>query len=120
MILPHLVFDSLYKFALKSHEMSELPIYTTREYAARTGPKPVVHPHGPGYAMHPELSRPAVGYIVSTVTTPALFIGPPIALAAANYAIIEKDVPEEERPGYWQMFSSALTGTWGGNFSGLI
>ena len=44
---------------------------------------------------------------------------PFVILAAANQAVIES-APEEERPGLWRMFSSALTGTFGGNFSGIV
>jgi hypothetical protein len=54
------------------------------------------------------------------MAVPTAFVAAPVALAAMNYAVIENDVPEEERSGYWQMFSSALTGTFGGNFSGLV
>ena len=36
----------------------------------------------------------------------------PIALAAANFSVIES-APEEEQRGMWQMFSSGLTGTFG-------
>lgn len=43
----------------------------------------------------------------------------PAVLAAANFAVIES-APEEQRPGLYQMFSSGLTGTWGGDYSGLI
>ena len=43
----------------------------------------------------------------------------PIALAAANFAVIES-APEEQQRGLWQMFSSAIGGTFGGDYSGLI
>jgi len=43
----------------------------------------------------------------------------PVVLAAANFAVIES-APEEEQRGLWQMYSSALTGTFGGGFSGLV
>jgi hypothetical protein len=36
----------------------------------------------------------------------------PITLAGANMAVIEA-APEEQQKGLWQMFSSALTGTFG-------
>lgn len=36
----------------------------------------------------------------------------PIALAGANYQVIES-APEEEQKGLWQMFASGLTGTFG-------
>jgi len=36
----------------------------------------------------------------------------PLAIAAANVAVIES-APEEEQRGMWQMFSSGLTGTFG-------
>ncbi|AXF52682.1 MAG: hypothetical protein [Circular genetic element sp.] len=82
-------------------------------------PKPLVSPYGPHYSMHPELSRPAIGIITSTVTVPTLYVVAPVALAAANYAVIES-APEEEQRGLWMMFASALTGTFGGDYSGLI
>lgn len=37
----------------------------------------------------------------------------PVALAAANYYVIEHKVPEEQRQGMWRGFSSALAGTVG-------
>ena len=43
----------------------------------------------------------------------------PFALAAANISVIQS-APEEQQRGMWQMFSSALTGTFGGDYSGLI
>ncbi len=82
-------------------------------------PKPLVSPYGPNYSMHPELSRPAIGIISSVVTPPALFVGTPVVLAAANYAVIES-APEEQQRGLWQMFASALGGTVGGDYTGLV
>lgn len=82
-------------------------------------PKPQVSPYGPNYSMHPELSRPAIGYIASRVAPPVYFFATPVVLAEANRVVIES-APEEEQAGLWRMFSSALTGTFGGNFSGLI
>ena len=76
-------------------------------------------PFGPGYQTHPELSRSGVGYIASRFVLPISYVGVPIVLAAANVAVIES-APEEEQRGLWRMFSSALTGTWGGDYSGLV
>ena len=63
----------------------------------------------------------AAQLMVQTVAaTPAIAVmSVPVALASANFSVIES-APEEEQRGLWQMFSSALTGTWGGNFTGLI
>ena len=61
--------------------------------------------------------------VVTTVAraTPGSFVilGPG-ALAFMNYQIIETQVPEEERQGYWRMFAQALTGGFGANLSGLV
>jgi len=43
----------------------------------------------------------------------------PLVLAGANFAVIES-APEEKQRGMWQMFSSGLTGTFGGDYSGLV
>jgi len=43
----------------------------------------------------------------------------PLVLAAANVSVIES-APVEQQRGMWMMFSSALTGTFGGDYSGLI
>ncbi len=40
------------------------------------------------------------------------FAAVPITLAGANQAVIEA-APQEQQKGLWQMFSSALTGTFG-------
>ncbi len=37
---------------------------------ARSGPKPLVSPYGPGYSMHPELSRSGAGYLMSRLFVP--------------------------------------------------
>jgi len=56
---------------------------------------------------------------VLTAAPAAAPLALPVALAAANFAVIES-APEEEQRGLWQMYSSALTGTFGGGFSGLV
>jgi len=88
----------------------------TRTYS---GPKPLVSPFGPNYSMHPELSRSPIGAITSVAVIPAAYFVTPIALFGLNAAIIH-DMPEHQQPGAWQMFSSALTGTFGGDYSTLI
>ena len=114
------VFEGTFEFALKQAEF-DVPLFRTQEFAKRSGPKPVTSPYGPHYRMHPELSRPTIGIISSTILLPAAVIaGPPVALAAMNYAVIENDVPEEERQGFWRMFSQALTGGFGANLTGLV
>jgi hypothetical protein len=117
--IPGVIFETLFEFALHKYDFESVT-YHTKEFAKRTGPKPVTSPYGQHYRMHPELSRPIIGVVTSTMAVPTAFVAAPVALAAMNYAVIENDVPEEERSGYWQMFSSALTGTFGGNFSGLV
>lgn len=97
----------------------ELVTYHTKEFGRRTGPKPVTSPFGPGYRMHPELSRSVLGIATATFSVPLAFVGTPLLLAGLNYAVIQ-DVPVEQQSGYWQMFSSALTGTFGGDYSGLV
>ena len=115
------LFESLFDFAISNTE-AELHYYRTNPKAMdglRVKDPKWANPHGPHYRMHPELTRaggPGV-YVAAAVTG---YAGVPVALAAANYAIIENDVPEEQRSGYWQMYSSALTGTFGGGFSGIV
>lgn len=120
MSLPGVVFETLFEFALHRYENEMTHTFHTKEFAKRTGPKPVTSPYGPNYRMHPELSRPILGIVTSTLAAPAAFVATPIALATMNYAVIEQDVSEEQRSGYWQMYSSALTGTFGGGFSGIV
>lgn len=118
-----MAFESLFDFAMHKYE-NEMPhTYHTREFAKRTGPKPLVSPYNKmfnaHYDMHPELTRPGGPGVYVAAGTMA-YVGIPVGLAAANYAIIEQDVPEEERSGFWQMYSSALTGTFGGGFTGIV
>jgi hypothetical protein len=80
-------------------------------------PKP--SPFGPHYALHPELSRPGWLYLASQLAIPAAYVGTPIVLFELNRLAIEEK-PEEEQRGFWQMFSSALTGTVGGDYAGLV
>jgi translation elongation factor EF-Tu-like GTPase len=68
--------------------------------------------------MHPELSRaggPAIYYSAAF----AAYAGVPVILAAANFAVIEA-APQEKKRGLTLMFSSALTGTFGGDYSTLV
>jgi len=37
----------------------------------RFGPAPQVHPWGPGYSIHPELTRSGAGYFLSRLALPA-------------------------------------------------
>lgn len=114
------VFETLFEFTMHRLE-SDLPLYHSKEFGPRTpGPKPQVSPYGPHYRMHPELSRPIIGVVTSTIAVPSAYFIGPLTLAAMNYAVIENDVPEEERQGYWRMFSQALTGGFGANLSGLV
>jgi len=63
--------------------------------------------------------RASVGIVRTFVETPVAPLAVPVALALANIAVIES-APEEEQRGLWMMFSSALTGTFGGDYSGLV
>jgi len=125
------VFENVWEFA-ESH-LIDIPHIGMKAPSGQTvpgygTPKPLVSPYGPHYSMHPELSRPIHGIVGSraiavatsapVLGASALFIGP-MLLFEANVAVIEAQ-PEEEQRGFWQMFSSALTGTWGGDYSGLI
>jgi len=120
MSLYGVMFETLFEFALHRYERDVPHTFHTKEFAKRSGPKPVTSPYGQHYRMHPELSRPIIGVVTSTLAAPAAYVATPIALASMNYAVIEHDVPEEQKSGYWQMYSSALTGTFGGGFSGLV
>jgi hypothetical protein len=46
-------------------------------------------------------------------------VAAPFVLAAANKHVIES-APQHEQRGLWQMFSSAIGGTFGGDYSGLV
>jgi len=49
----------------------------------------------------------------------ALPLSIPAALAVANFMLIES-MPEHQQRGAWQMFASAIGGTFGGDYSGLV
>lgn len=63
--------------------------------------------------------KASVMVVQSVVETPMLPLAIPAALAVANFVVIES-APEEQQRGLWQMFSSALTGTFGGDYAGLV
>lgn len=77
------------------------------------------HPHNrPGhtYVMRPDLTRPGFPIVagragVALAGPAAMFLTYPM-LYQANEFVIER-APEEQQAGMWQMFSSALTGTFG-------
>ncbi len=77
----------------------------------RLGPKPPVHPWGPGYDIHPELTRSGGSVLLSQSIVPAAYVGLPVGLALANFARIEGDESVATKPGAYQMFSSALSGS---------
>jgi hypothetical protein len=115
-VIGHVIYESIHHFAARHYE--DIPMFSSREFHART-PRPLVSPYGPNYSMHPELSRPVTGIVTATLAPPIAFVGVPVVLAAANMSVIE-DAPEEKQRGLWLMFSSALTGTFGGDYSGLV
>lgn len=65
------------------------------------------HP-GHIYSMRPDLTRMGAG-VGFTYTAP---VWAPVLLAVANTEVIRR-MPEEKQRGGWQMFASALTGTFG-------
>jgi len=110
------VFLYTVKHLFNSDEIVSVPL--GRGNLPNFGPKPLVSPFGPHYDMHPELSRaggPAIYYAAAV----AGYVGFPVLLAGMNLAVIES-APEHEQRGLYQMFSSALTGTFGGDYSTLI
>ena len=76
-------------------------VFHTREYASRT-PRPEVSPYGPHYRMHPELTRPAYGYILHRAAPVAVGVGIPAYLVATGVEFI----PETAGP----MYQSSMTG----------
>lgn len=76
-------------------------LFHTREFGPRT-PKPEVSPFGPHYRMHPELSRPAYGYILHRAAPSMIGIGIPAYLVATGVEFI----PETAGP----MYQSSMTG----------
>ena len=99
--MSNLYYDIVYGTYRELRNLSEFHIgLRTPQGGTRTysGPKPLVSPYGPNYAMHPELSRSGIGYVASQAALPlAYFIGP-LLLADMNRMIIE-DAPEEEQHG---------------------
>ncbi|AXH78998.1 MAG: hypothetical protein [Circular genetic element sp.] len=83
------------------------------------GPKPLVSPYGSGYAMHPELSRSGAAYLASRMMGPTAYVLAPIVLYDINRLAIES-APQEKQRGLWMMFASAIGGTFGGDYSGLV
>ncbi len=124
------VFENVYELLVRydESELSRVHVSMRAPLGLPTyGPKPLVSPYGPHYSMHPELSRPIHGIVAQRFVTAvgvqtagvAVLAAPPLVLFELNKAVIQTQ-PEEEQRGFWQMFSSALTGTWGGDYSGLI
>ena len=124
------VFENGYEF-IEEH-FHDIPHIGMKAPSGQTptysGPRPLVSPYGPHYSMHPELSRPIHGIVGSrmlkaAVSAPAFGAatlgGSFLFLFEMNKAMIESHLEHEQR-GLWQMFSSALTGTWGGDYSGLL
>ena len=66
---------------------------------------------GGRYSMRPDLSRMSP-YPIYGFAGAVLYVGPPVILAGANLAVIEA-APEDQQQGLTQMFTSALTGTFG-------
>ncbi len=58
-------------------------IPVARSSLPNLGPKPLVHPFGPGYSMHPELSRSGLAVIASRAFLPVAVIS---AGAFASYS----------------------------------
>lgn len=65
-------------------------------------PKPVIHPHGPGYRMYPELSRPAAGYLMAQASPALAYFGLPAYVAVSATEVF----PEVSGP----MYQSAMSG----------
>ena len=104
-----------------SEEEAERPFYSRAADAIMSG---MVSGVMFGASTNVLPGRASVGLlqVTSKVLTTAPAVAPlaiPVVLAAANFAVIES-APEEERRGLWQMYSSALTGTFGGGFTGLV
>ena len=59
------------------------------------------------------------GLVLRSAAIPTAYVATPIVLFELNKAVIEAS-PEEEQRGGWMMLSSALTGTFGGDYSTLI
>ncbi len=121
------VFENVYEFA--EEYIFELPKFAMKAPQGGTptysGPKPLISPYGPNYSMHPELSRPIHGIVGSKIASSVasapmggavLLSAPPLVLFEMNKVVIEAS-PEEEQRGLWMMLASALTGTWGGDYS---
>jgi hypothetical protein len=79
------------------------------------GPKPLVSPFGPGYSMHPELSRSAMGYLVRSVVVSPFFLVPTVTALASvgihsKHISIVEELPDYEQPSMWQSIAQAMAG----------
>ena len=111
-------FESVAELLLSAHDFH----FGMKAPSGQTVPgfgTPKPSPYGPHYAMHPELTRSGGAVVASQLAVPAVYVGTPIVLFELNRLAIEEK-PEEEQRGFWLMFSSALTGTFGGDYAGLV
>ncbi len=83
----------------------------TRVLNPRMAPSHYTTEGGGHYSMRPDLSRISP-YPIYGFAGAVLYVGPPVILAGANFAVIDA-APEEQQQGFTQMFTSALTGTFG-------
>ena len=78
---------------------------------------------GGTYSSRPDLTRSGHAVLGGRAAIVVAPIG--VALVGSHvihtqYGNIVEKAPEEEQAGLWRMFSSALTGTFGGDYSGLV
>jgi len=67
-----------------------------------SGPKPLVSPFGPGYSMHPELSRSGLGYLLARTIVPTIIVGTVVGSFVAERSALETIVASESTPSWWK------------------
>ena len=126
-----LAFDLFWKMASSDRFEHEFPVFLRefggRAYKVRGHGQPTHYTTGAGghYSLRPDLTtgtaaQIAAGYVAKAAAGPGITAAPFTVLAVANYDMIDKQ-PEEEQRGFWQMFTSALSGSsWNVSGAGLI
>ena len=107
-----------YLFGTQIENIGELIQYPSGFGSPKVATKPMVSPYGPGYSMHPELSRSGLGYLLRTVATNPVFFVPVTTLAVATqihlgHRVMVESLPESQQQSMWQAIAQGITGGFG-------
>lgn len=114
--------------AKRMEEMPNLPPTAYRQKHLKvTEPKVPTHYTTPGggmYSSRPDLTRSGSGVLAGRAaqqSAPVVVavVGAHVITSQYDQRVVQK-VPEHERSGFWQMFASGLTGTFGIGNAGLL